>query len=594
MTPPSLDQTSAADRNVGLARLIVGIAAGLSLYALHHAADLKVWPAIDVSLFAALSLTAAFSPLVLLAGAGQVRHLTMAVWFVAAASVCAVFAGFHASNALPDTDSAFPDFPSGLAAAAFLFIAHHLIVPADAGRKWIAPYPAYFDRAWLDGVQLALAIAFTGAFWLVLQIGAALFGLIGLKGFETFIHHDWFAFPATAVMFAVGVHLGDVRVGLTRGLRTVGLILLSWLLPLMGLMALAFVVALPFTGLARLWKAGAATGVLLGAMGALIILINAAYQDGENMAPAVQKWAARITALVLLPLAGVAAYGLALRVGEHGLTPQRIRAGACVLVAACYAIGYAYSAVRPGGWMRRLAATNLAVAPLILVLLAALFTPIADPVRLSVDDQIGRLQNGRAPVAKFDFRFLRFDAGQYGLAKLHGLAERALGPNAGAIRAAAENALKLENRYADDSTSGPPQFVVYPKGANLPADFMTAADVRGLEDCNSSPCDAFLVKVDPGDSDDIIVLSGGGLAMFSRDTVTGVWGRAGRMWNGNCSETLLNLRAGQATLVPVRRPALDLLAGGRRFSFMQDSPTPMACPVKPSTPSPAPRPSIAR
>jgi len=79
VTPPSLDQTSAADRNVGLARLIVGIAAGLSLYALHHAADLKVWPAIDVSLFAALSLTAAFSPLVLLAGAGQVRHLTMAV-----------------------------------------------------------------------------------------------------------------------------------------------------------------------------------------------------------------------------------------------------------------------------------------------------------------------------------------------------------------------------------------------------------------------------------------------------------------------------------------------------------------------------------
>ena len=40
--------------------------------------------------------------------------------------------------------------------------------------------------------------------------------------------------------------LGDVRVGLTRGLRTVSLILLSWLLPLMTVIAVALVLCAVF------------------------------------------------------------------------------------------------------------------------------------------------------------------------------------------------------------------------------------------------------------------------------------------------------------------------------------------------------------
>ena len=48
-----------------------------------------------------------------------------------------------------------------LFAATALFIGHHLVLPADMERRWIAAFPTYFDTAWKAGVQLALSIGFT-------------------------------------------------------------------------------------------------------------------------------------------------------------------------------------------------------------------------------------------------------------------------------------------------------------------------------------------------------------------------------------------------------------------------------------------------
>lgn len=592
-----IERPERADRRVGLLRLAVGLAQGLTLYGLHRAGELKVWPATDAPLFAASSLAVAFAPLVVLAGLGHLRRSTLAVWFVAAAAVCAIFAGYRAMTAATGTDDGFPNFPSGLAAAAFLFIAHHLIVPADADRTWVAPYRAYFDRAWLDSVQLGLAIAFTGAFWLVLGLGAALFALIGIKQFGTFIGHDWFYFPATAVMFATGVHLADIRVGLTRGLRTVALILLSWLLPLMSVIAVAFVVALPFTGLAALWRSGASTGVLLSAMAVLILLINAAYQDGDHPAPGVQKWAARATALALAGLAGVAAYGIALRIGEHGLTPQRILAGACALVAGGYAAGYAYAAVRPGRWMRRLEATNIAAAPLILVIVFALFTPLADPARLSVDDQVARLERGRTKVADFDFRFLRFDAGGYGLTALRRLAVQTTGPRAAAIRMAAGEALKRDNRYAAEPVTGAARLATYPQGVVVPPELIAQLENGDRQACLTEACDAYVLDLDGDGLSDVVIKGPYQMSVYARIDPNGLWIKRGTLTGLSCGDTLAALRAGKAVPTAPQWKGRDLVAGGERLVFdpwVQST----ACPTKtephPNTPSPGPPPSAVR
>ena len=77
--------------------------------------------------------------------------------------------------------------------------------------------------------------------------------------------------------------------------------LLSWLLPVMTLLAIAFLLALPFTGLEPLWSTRQATAILLTASSALVVLINAGYQDGRYASPATLRYASRTAALVLIP-----------------------------------------------------------------------------------------------------------------------------------------------------------------------------------------------------------------------------------------------------------------------------------------------------
>ncbi|EHN76789.1 hypothetical protein SMCF_3695, partial [Streptomyces coelicoflavus ZG0656] len=59
------------------------------------------------------------------------------------------------------------------------------------------------------------------------------------------------------------------------------------------------------------------------------------------------------------------------------------------------------------------AAGVLAVAAVL-----ALFSPLLDPARLSVADQVARLERGAVKPQDFDFDFLRFDSGKAGLAAL--------------------------------------------------------------------------------------------------------------------------------------------------------------------------------
>jgi hypothetical protein len=84
-------------------------------------------------------------------------------------------------------------------------------------------------------------------------LGVGLFKLIGLHFLEHLIDKRWFDFPFTTLAFALAIHVTDIQVGLVRGIRTVALTLLSVLLPLMALIAVGFLVALPFTGLQPLW-----------------------------------------------------------------------------------------------------------------------------------------------------------------------------------------------------------------------------------------------------------------------------------------------------------------------------------------------------
>ena len=559
-------------RTTAAIRLGVGLAQGLALYLLHHAQEAKAWPATEPLVFAPLVLTAAFAPFVLLAGAGALRRGPLILWGLVAAAFAAGL-GYHGAWNGVDGDR-MPDVPVFMAIAGGLFIAHHLVQPAHAHRRLIAPYEAYFDTTWMHGVQLALSAAFTGAFWILLFLGSALFSMIGIQAIAKLIANEAFSIPATTVMFAAAVQLTDVRASLVRGVRTVALTLLAWLLPLMTLIAAGFLASLPFTGLEPLWKTRAATALLLTAAAHLIVLINAAYQDGEEAPHLILKWAARIAGLLLIPIGLLAAYGLSLRIGQHGLTPERVFAAAFVLIALGHAAGYAVAAVRPGAWMKGLERTNVLMAFVSVALILALFTPLADPARLSVNDQVRRLESGKVKPEAFDFQFLRFDSGPYGKAAL----ETLKASKTSDIARRARDAAKLPSRLAPAVDTGSAaiqngrlldKVVVYPKGAALPESFRrqyTTKSEGPIPFCGiEERCIALLKDVDDAGEPEILITGGGRIAVYRHRMPKDDWEEYGWFQLPGCrgknAEALFSGGAIRSTPSYIR----DLEIDGRRF-----------------------------
>lgn len=571
-----MDQTAnPSARTTAAIRLGTGLLQGLALFLLHHAEDAKVWPATQPLAFAPLMLVAAFAPFVILAGIGALRRTSLIVWALGAAVFTAGLA-FHGAWQGVDADK-MPDFPVFAAIAAGLFIAHHLIQPAQAERRVVASYPAYFDITWMHGVQLVLSAGFTGAFWILLYLGASLFKLIGIDAIQKLIAEEAFAFPATTVMFAAAVQLTDVRSTLVRGVRTVALTLLAWLLPLMTLIAAGFLASLPFTGLEPLWKTRAATALLLTAAAHLIVLVNAAYQDGEDAPPVVLAWAARLAGLLLIPISLLAAYGLALRIGQYGLTPERVFAAAFVVIAAGYALGYTIAAVRPGAWMKGLEKTNVAQAFVAIALILALFTPLADPARLSVQDQVARLERGTVKPGAFDFQFLRFDSGRYGKAALETLKASKDAEVAKRAREAAARDRK------SPPESGKPDFskvTVYPTGAKLPDTFVSqdwGADTGSSCIGPGSECPALLLDTD-GDGVDEVLMVAGVFDVFKLSD--GRWRKTAEA-SSACNDVNV-ISALKAGAVRMDAPALrrDLLVGEHRLALQ---PSGAACAVIPKS-----------
>jgi len=580
-------------RWVAAARLAIGLAQGLVLYLIVR--DLtqseETWLKSRPGLLAPLLLTSAYLPVVALAGLGRIRSTTLAAWLAAAGALVWMMAWWLVER----SRAAGPDLLPGGEAAVFLvipfaavalFIGHNLVAAADRARRPVAPYPDYFDLAWKHGVQLALSLAFTGSVWLLLGLGTALFSIIGLSFLQKLVVQPWFSLPVTTLAFALAVQLTDVRDGLIRGVRAVALMLLSWLLILMTVLAAGFVIALPFTGLDGLWETGSATALVLFAAASLIVLINAAYQDGreENRPPVVLRWTVRVAAGLLTPLALIAVWGLALRIGQHGLTPDRIIAAACALLGAVYAGGYLLAAARPGPWMRTLEPTNVLNAAVAFSLIALLSSPILDPTRLSVADQVARLERGAVAPARFDFSFLRWQGGKAGDAALKRLA-RSSNPE---IANRARTALTEIDSFGERRRERPAELTLtpFPADAPVPEEFLTQA--RGLRDllhacADDGGCLVQPLDLDASGDDEMLVVSHGQVKVFNREA-DGRWIEWAEYWVSDCgaepSDAREVVRSGRLRTAPPAFP--DLEVGGRRLRTQEGAPE---CPA-PALPAP--------
>ena len=393
------------------------------------------------------------------------------------------------------------------------------------------------------------------------------------------IDKAWFAIPVTTFAFACAMQLTDVRPAIVRGIRGLALTLMSWLLPVTVLLVAGFILSLPFTGLAPLWATRHAASVLLFSAALLVGLINAAWQDGgEAAAPArAIRVGARVAAALLLPIVALAVYALALRVADYGWTIERVQAAACMLVAACYALGYGWATSR-GGWLPTLDRVNVATAFVILGVIVLVFSPLVDPARIAVHSQMGRLAAGRVDARHFDFVFLRFYGARFGRAALDRAEAHAAGPDAAWVRERIAAVRRLENPWnRQDLNKGTADLAAnlrpHPAGAVLPAtllhaDFSKVAERWRLPACLTqahSVCDAVWLDVTGDGKPELVLLPAdrnGGRVLA--ETGPGQWRMVGSIDIDPCDRAAHDaLLAGTGRDVT---PALrDIEAGGQRL-----------------------------
>ncbi|MBX3565098.1 MAG: DUF4153 domain-containing protein [Sphingomonas sp.] len=347
----------------------------------------------------------------------------------------------------------------------------------DEGRVRF-PYISVHDHAWTNIVLWGASWAFVGVTIALAFLLSQLFHLIKLDFLKDLLEKDWFWRVLIGTAFGGGLGILREHDVVVRTLQRVVLTVLSVLAPVLAAGLIVFVLALPFTGLAPLWEAGSATGILLACIVGSLILANSVIGNApeeERRFPAL-RYGAMGLGLVMLPLAVIAAIAIGLRIGQYGFTPERLWALTFVILACAYGVAYLVSLLRGRlDWAAKVRPANLNLAFGTCAIALLLATPLVSFNAIATHDQVARLESGKLSPEKFDWRALAFEFGEPGR---KALAKLKMSANA-AIRERALAAGKAENRWDVPETQQSQVDVakhlrVLPAGATLPAGALDA------------------------------------------------------------------------------------------------------------------------
>ncbi len=287
---------------------------------------------------------------------------------------------------------------------------------------WRFPYAKLHGHAWTDAVIGAAAIAFIGVTFLLAWLIAGLFDLIGIDVVKKLLQKDWFEWMLAGFAFGSTVGLLRERDGLVATLQRLVMVVLGVLAPVLAAALALFLLSIPFTGLAKLWDSAIpATPMMLLAGAGAILLANAVIGNGDDdrSTSRVLRISAQILVVTVLPLAIIAAVSMGQRIGQHGLTPERMWGVVAVGIAIIYGIAGGWSVARGRHEfddLLRPLQIKLALGLCALAIFLAL--PILDFGLMSATSQMGRLASGRTPPAKFDWQAMAFDFGPAGRERL--------------------------------------------------------------------------------------------------------------------------------------------------------------------------------
>lgn len=564
--------------------VLIALLQGLMLYAVQKGADAGLfhdlghrvqWYAWVLSIPTAVALT--------LVQLGDRRLWLHAVAGSALVLALSAWVGWTVTGASGlETAPVLTPFSFSLAIAVFVSLPwwqHRL----DHG-SWRAPYADLFERAWQNGLTLALAVAFTGLTWMLLWLCAALFALVDIQFFRQLFREAAFVALTTGALFGFGVLIGRTQHRAIQMTRQVLFAVGRGLLPLLAVIALLFVVTLPFTGLEPLWRTRSAASLLLTLVLLLVTFTNAVYQHDSAQAP-YPRWLCRVVdaSLLTLPVyAALALYAMGLRIAQYGFTPDRVWALLIALLVAGYALGYALAALRrQGRWLQTLEPVNRWMCWAVLACALLGNSPLLDPARISANSQLARLQAQAPEISGDDAMTLRFGLGRHGVDALKAMQQDPRWANDDRAAKMLADVLARDTRWGRDyqrddldgglrGVAALQQQIATPKDQPAPEGWWQALNARELGDACLQPgadCVAVTRDLNQDGSNEVLLCDLSayrGPACHLHGVENARWRHLGLVSfpdkdnrDGNEAANAA-LRAGQLTLQPARWPRLSL------------------------------------
>ncbi len=296
------------------------------------------------------------------------------------------------------------------------------IIATTFAQAWNADKPHYlyadlFENGWNNHFFFLFSGLLTGGFLLILLLGTTLFDSIGLD-VSGIIWNKHVTPIIVATLVGAGIGISREHESLIFKIRSVFFALFKVMAYLAATIVILFAISLPFSW-QGLFGNDSTSIILLSLVGVSILLLNTLVDEDSKP---IAVWSNRIfmVQIVLLTIFSLlSVYAIILRIQQYGLMPNRIVALSIAIMLGLYSISYGYQMLKQcGQWSKGIAVSNPLLAMVWLGVLIALASPLLDPVRLSVNSQLERLQSGKTSVETFDFYALKYRLGKKGVEAL--------------------------------------------------------------------------------------------------------------------------------------------------------------------------------
>lgn len=291
----------------------------------------------------------------------------------------------------------------------FMFYGWRLLLMAMLALPWIqyslrasrqqTRYAQFYTQLWLNTLTLLIVFISNGLFWLVLLLWSEMFKLVGIPFFSTlFFDTDWFGYVAFGLITALAVVLARTQSRLVTAVQKLLTFIATGLLPLVALLALMFILTLPFTGLEAISQRVSAAG-LMSTLTLLLLLLMAIVREPQKEAlpyPGALRYLIKCALAVTPIYTLIAGWALWVRIQQYGWTPERLHGVLVVVVLLAWSVGYLVSILRRGhNPLEIQGKVILGVSLLALGLLVLLSSPVIDAWRISVNSHMGLYHSGK-------------------------------------------------------------------------------------------------------------------------------------------------------------------------------------------------------